>query len=69
MMVTRVTNHTAVASGEGESTVFRHDITFREVPESYRRRMAEQASKAAAKELVCAPAFAAGSGARGSAGR
>jgi len=52
MMVTRVVNHTAVASGDGESTVFRHDITFRELPESYRRRMAEQASKAAAKELV-----------------
>ena len=33
MMVTRIVNHTAVASGDGESTVFRHDITFRELPE------------------------------------
>lgn len=51
-MVTRVVNHTAVASGEGEGTVYRHDITFRELPESYQQRMAKQASEAAAKALT-----------------
>jgi hypothetical protein len=51
-MVTRVVNHTAVASGEGEGTVYRHDITFRELPESYQQRMAKQASEAAAKALA-----------------
>jgi hypothetical protein len=52
MMVTRVVNHTAVASGEGEGTVYRHDITFRELPESYQRRMAKEASEAAARALA-----------------
>jgi hypothetical protein len=32
-MVTRVVNHSAVASGTGEGTVYRHDITFRELSE------------------------------------
>ena len=50
-MVTRVVNHTAVASGEGEGTVYRHDVTFRELPESYERRMAERAAAAAAKPV------------------
>ena len=48
-MVTRVVNHSAVASGEGEGTVYRHDITFRELPESFQRRAAERAIVAAAK--------------------
>jgi hypothetical protein len=48
-MVTRVVNHSAVASGEGEGSVYRHDITFRELPESYQRRAEERAAAAAAK--------------------
>ena len=48
-MVTRVVNHSAVASGEGEGTVYRHDITFREQPESYQRRAEERAIVAAAR--------------------
>jgi hypothetical protein len=48
-MVTRVVNHSAVASGTGEGTVYRHDITFRELSESFQRRSAERATVAAAK--------------------
>jgi hypothetical protein len=48
-MITRVANHSAVASGAGEGTVYRHDITFRELPESFQRRAAERAIVAAAK--------------------
>ena len=44
-MMTHVVNHSAVASGDGEGTVYRHDITFREFPESYQRRAAERAAK------------------------
>jgi hypothetical protein len=46
-MVTRVVNHSAVASGEGEGTVYRHDITFREQPESFQRRAAALRAKTA----------------------
>ena len=41
---TRIGNHSAVASGAGEGTIYRHDILFRETPESYKRRMDEQAA-------------------------
>ncbi|MDQ2682838.1 MAG: hypothetical protein M3Y37_04865 [Chloroflexota bacterium] len=43
-MYCRIANHSAVASGAGEGVVFRHDITFRESAESYRRRMEEKAA-------------------------
>ena len=46
---TRIGNHSAVASGSGEGTVYRHDLLFRELPESYRRRQAERAERAAAE--------------------
>ena len=42
MMMTRVANHSAVASGSGEAMVYRHDILFQEFPESYQRRQAER---------------------------
>jgi hypothetical protein len=45
----RITNHTAVASGSGEATAYRHDITIREVAESWARRAAERASRQAAE--------------------
>ena len=37
-MTVRIAHHSAVASGTGEGTVFRHDIVFRETPESYAQR-------------------------------
>jgi len=52
MMMTRVVNHSAVASGSGEATVYRHDILFQEFPESFQRRQAE---REAAKPAVEAP--------------
>jgi hypothetical protein len=43
---TRITNHTSAGSGEGESTVYRHDLTFREEPHPAReRRAAIEAAK------------------------
>lgn len=45
---TRIGNHTAVGSGSGEGTVYRHDILFRETPESYKRRADERAAAQAA---------------------
>jgi hypothetical protein len=45
-MQTRIGNHSAVASGNGESTIYRHDLLFRELPDSYRRRQAERAAAA-----------------------
>lgn len=45
---TRIVNHTAVASGSGESIMYRHDLHFRELPDSWRRRMQEMAERAAA---------------------
>ena len=47
-MFTRIVNHTSVASGDGEGTVYRHDITFRELPDSWQRRKAERAAEAPA---------------------
>ena len=43
-MRTRIGAHSTVASGNGEGTIYRHDIVFREEPESYRRRQAERAA-------------------------
>lgn len=45
-MIARIMNHSAVVSGEGEGAINRHDLTFREDPESYQRRMAERAAEA-----------------------
>jgi len=45
-MQTRIGNHASVAIGDGEGTIYRHDILFRELPESYRRRLAERAAVA-----------------------
>lgn len=42
----RIGNHSAAATGNGEGTIFRHDILFRELPDSYRRRQAERAAVA-----------------------
>jgi hypothetical protein len=52
MMMTRVVKHSAVASGSGESMVYRHDILFQEFPESFERRRAE---RAAAQPVVETP--------------
>jgi hypothetical protein len=49
-MMTRVANHSAVASGSGEYTVYRHDIQFQEFPDSFQRRQAERAAAAPAVE-------------------
>jgi hypothetical protein len=49
-MQTRIGNHSAVATGNGEGTIYRHDILFRELPESYKRRQAERAAAAPAPE-------------------
>lgn len=46
-MFTRIGNHSAVASGSGEGTVYRHDILFREMPDSFQRRMEEKAARQA----------------------
>jgi hypothetical protein len=54
-MVTRLVNHSAVASGSGEGTVYRHDLTFRELPESYQRRQAEKAAAGAARAAESPP--------------
>jgi hypothetical protein len=53
---TRITNHTSAGSGEGESTVYRHDLTFREEAQSaHERRAAIEAAMPAqvAPEPVC----------------
>lgn len=44
----RITNHSAVASGSGEAVMYRHDMLFRELPDSYKRRMEEKAAYQAA---------------------
>ena len=47
-MFTRIVNRTSVASGEGEGAMYRHDLTFRELPESWQRRQVERAAEAPA---------------------
>jgi hypothetical protein len=40
-MMVQVASHSSVASGTGEAAVYRHDVLFRETPESYQQRVAE----------------------------
>lgn len=49
-MQARIGSHSAIETGTGEGTIHRHDILFRELPESYRRRQSERAVAAPAPE-------------------
>ena len=47
-----VTNHTSAASGQGEATIYRHDISLREDPEGAKQRLAMIAQQAPVAEPV-----------------
>ena len=55
-MVTRIVKQSEVASGSGEGSIFRHDIVFRELPESWQRRAMERAQQPVIEAPRPAPA-------------
>lgn len=59
LMQGMVANHQQISTGSGEGTVYRHDITVAETPESAARRAAERAEQEAKKAAEAADKAAA----------